>query len=80
MCEARKFEALLVMTWRATQSKPESRAEAVVAELAKFNATGTPHTFVHPGMWHAAQCMAEKVEKAASSSAGSKRAPADRPK
>lgn len=55
VCEGRKFEALLVMSWKSTQSKPEGRLDAVMSRLSKFNATKTPHKFVHAGMWKAAQ-------------------------
>lgn len=68
-CEGRKFEALVCMTWKATQNKPEARAEALLARLGKFNATQTPHSCVHPGLWSAVQGLGPAGEKSSASSA-----------
>ena len=63
-CEARKFEAVVVMVWKATQGKTaEARKEAVLSRLAKFNATGTPHLAVFPGIWKAVQSCTDSDSK-----------------
>ena len=63
-CEARKFAALVVLSWKATQGKPaETRRDALLARLAKFGATSTPHAAVSPGLWRAVQSCTDSADK-----------------
>ena len=63
-CEARKFEAMVVMVWKATQGKTaEARKEAVLSRLAKINATGALHSAIFPGIWKAEQSCTDSDVK-----------------
>ena len=63
-CEARKFEAMVVLSGNATQGKPaETRRDALLARLAKFNATSTPHSAVSPGLWQGVQSCTDGADK-----------------
>ena len=63
-CDARKFEAMVVLSWKATQGKPaETRRGALLARLAKFNATSTPHSAIFLGLWAAVQICTNSADK-----------------